>query len=471
MSNTKLKKTLMKLSSISMSARDNKSKQFISLAHHLNVELLKDCYFNLDRNKAVGIDKVSWQEYKKDLDSNLNNLVNRLKRKKFKPQPARRVYIPKGNGELRPLGISTIENKIVESGMTKILQSIYESDFLNCSYGFRPKRNTHQALNEIDTIIMTQPVNHIVEADIKGFFDNVAHDMLMEFIKIRVKDTSLLFLIEKFLTAGYVDNNLLVKTDKGTPQGSILSPLLANIFLHYVLDSWFEQSVKTHTKGFCELVRYADDFVCLVQYKDDALKIRRALGNRFNKYDLTLHPDKTRVFSFGKVERGNSKNQNRKANTFDFLGFTHFCDKTRNGYFKVGRKTAMKKFRAKIKELNIWLKQIRNLLPTKEWWQTLKAKLRGHFEYYGVSGNYPSIKRYYSLALKLVHKWLNRRSQKRSMNWSKLYNYLTLYPLPKPKIKHNFYTLPRKVVRYIEEPYEGNLQVRFCEGHYATPKY
>jgi len=223
MSNTKLKKTLMKLSSISMSARDNKSKQFISLAHHLNVELLKDCYFNLDRNKAVGIDKVSWQEYKKDLDSNLNNLVNRLKRKKFKPQPARRVYIPKGNGELRPLGISTIENKIVESGMTKILQSIYESDFLNCSYGFRPKRNTHQALNEIDTIIMTQPVNHIVEADIKGFFDNVAHDMLMEFIKIRVKDTSLLFLIEKFLTAGYVDNNLLVKTDKGTPQGSILT--------------------------------------------------------------------------------------------------------------------------------------------------------------------------------------------------------------------------------------------------------
>ena len=471
MSNTKLNKTLQKLSSISMSAKSNPSKQFISLAHNLNEEFLKDCYKHLARNKAVGIDKISWQEYNIDLDNNLQSLVQRLKKKKFKPLPAKRVYIPKGNGELRPLGISSIENKIVESGIARILQSIYEADFLDSSYGFRPKRNAHQALNEIDTIIMSKPVNHIVEADIKGFFDNVNHDMLMEFIKLRVKDTTLLVLIDKFLKAGYIDDNLLIKTDVGTPQGSILSPLLANIFLHYVLDTWFETIVKTHTKGFCELVRYADDYVCLVQYKDDAVKIKIALENRFNKYELTLHPEKTKIFSFGKFERENSQNQNRKANTFDFLGFTHFCDKTRNGYFKVGRKTAMKKFRAKIKELNVWLKQIRNLIPTKEWWQTLKAKLRGHFQYYGVSGNFPSIKRYYSLALRLVHKWLNRRSQKKSMNWSKLYNYLILYPLPKPKIKHNFYTLSHKVVRYIEEPYEGNLQVRFCEGHYATPKY
>jgi group II intron reverse transcriptase/maturase len=471
MSNTKLSKTLQKLSSISMSAKSDSTKQFISLAHHLNVEFLRDCYFNLDRNKAVGIDKVSWFEYKRDLDENLENLVSKLKKKKFKPLPAKRVYIPKGNDELRPLGISTIENKIVESGITRILQSIYEADFLDCSYGFRPKRNAHQALNEIDTIIMTQPVNHIVEADIKGFFDNVNHNMLMEFIKIRIKDTSLLLLIERFLKAGYVDNNLLIKTEIGTPQGSILSPMLANIFLHYVLDTWYETIVKSHTKGFCELVRYADDFICLVQYKEDADKILRALNNRFNKYGLTLHPDKTKVFSFGRFERDNAKKQERKPNTFDFLGFTHFCDKTRRGYFKVGRKTAMKKFRAKIKELNNWLKQIRNFQPTKEWWQTLKAKLRGHFEYYGVSGNFPSIKRYYSLAIRLVRKWLNRRSQKRCMSWSKMYSYLTLYPLPKPKIKHNFYTLSHKVVSFIEEPYEGNLQVRFCEGHYAPSKY
>jgi len=454
-----------------MSAKSSPTKQFISLAHFLNVELLKESYHKLNRNKAVGVDKVSWQEYGKELDKNIKALVEKLKKKKFNPLPAKRVYIPKGKGETRPLGISTIENKIVERGMTKILQNIYEQDFLDCSYGFRPKRNTHQALEEIDTIIMTQRVNYIIEADIKGFFDNVNHDMLMNFIKIRIKDSSMLWLIEKFLKAGYIDDNLLVKTDIGTPQGSILSPLLANIFLHYVLDSWFENTVKQHVRGFCELVRYADDYLIMVQYQNDADKIKRALENRFNRFELTLHPDKTRVFSFGRFEKSNSQNRNKKANTFDFLGFTHFCGKTRRGYFKVGRKTAMKKFRAKIKELNRWLKSIRNLIPTKEWWQILKAKLRGHFQYYGVSGNYPTINKFYRLAIKLVHKWLNRRSQKKRMSWSKLYNYLNLYPLPKPTIKHNFYTLSRKVVRYIEEPYEGNLQVRFCEGRSVSPYF
>jgi group II intron reverse transcriptase/maturase len=445
MSSTELNKTLQKLSSISYCAKSDPTFEFMSLAHHLNVEFLKDCYYNLDRNKAVGVDKVSWLEYKQNLDNNLETLVSKLKRKAFKPLPAKRVYIPKGNGEMRPLGISSIENKIVESGIARIIGSIYEADFFEFSYGFRPNKNAHQALKVIGDEINFKPVNHIVEADIKGFFDNVEHDLLLDFLKIRIKDTSLLFLINRFLKAGYIDNNLLVKSDIGTPQGSILSPMLANIFLHYVLDKWFNDTVIHHINGYCKIVRYADDFICLVQFENDANKILRALQNRFNKYKLQLHPDKTRVFSFGRLEKDNSISNNRKANTFDFLGFTHYCDKTRKGYFKVGRKTSAKKFRAKAKDLNLWLKKIRNQVLTKDWWKILSLKLQGHYEYYGISENYLSILKFYKLAIRLAKKWMNRRSQKRTMSWIKMSSYLLLYPLPKPSIRHSFYTLSHNV--------------------------
>ena len=435
-------KTWQKLSLISGHARRDPEFQFTSLAHLLNVEYLRDCYKSLNRNKAVGIDNVSWEGYGRNLDENLELLVSRLKRKKYKPIPARRVYIPKSETEKRPLGISALENKIVERGITWILESIYEQDFLNCSYGFRPRRNGHQALTGLNDLIMFQPVNHIVEADIKEFFDNVSHEKLMEFMRIRVKDTTLLNLIEKFLKAGYVDDGLLVKPDAGTPQGSILSPMLANIFLHYVLDTWFETTVKSHVKGFCEIVRYADDFVCVVRYADDARCIERGLRNRFNKYGLELHPTKSRNISFGRFERGNAKLQDRRANTFDFLGFTHYCDKSRKDNFKVGRKTSRKKYTAKCRAMNAWLKAIRNQVKTKEWWKILTAKLRGHFQYYGVSENYNGIARFYKFTIRMVRKWMNRRSQKRKMSWDRFTEYLEHYPLPKPKIVHSFYVLP-----------------------------
>jgi group II intron reverse transcriptase/maturase len=439
MPNTELNKTFQKLSSISLCAKSDSTFVFTSLAHLLNVEFLKDCFLNLDRNKAVGVDRVNWYEYNRDLDNNLNELVDRLKRKSFKPLPAKRVYIPKDDKELRPLGISTIENKIVECGITRILETIYEADFYNFSYGFRVGKNAHQALKTIGDNINHKQVNHIVEADIKGFFDNVDHNMLIEFLKIRVNDSSLLFLIKRFLKAGYVDNNLLVKNNKGTPQGSILSPILANIYLHYVLDKWFVDVVQNHTTGYCKLVRYADDFIIMCQYEYDANRILRTLYNRFNKYNLKLHPDKTRAFSFGRFERKNAKAQNRKANTFDFLGFTHYCDTTRRGYFKVGRKTSNKKFRKKVKELNMWLKSIRNQVPIKEWWKILSLKLQGHYEYYGISENYKSIYKFYKTAIKLAKKWINRRSQKRVMNWERMKSYLIIFPLPKPSIRHSFY--------------------------------
>jgi RNA-directed DNA polymerase len=236
MSDAELNKTLEKLSSISFCAQQNSTFEFMSLAHHLNVEFLKDCYYHLARNKAVGVDGVSWQDYEIGLDERLEELVTQLKKKTFKPLPSKRVYIPKGNDEFRPLGISAIESKIVESGIARILGSIYEADFFDYSYGFRPYKNAHQALKVIGDSINSKPVNHVVEADIKGFFDNVEHDLLMEFIRIRIKDSSLLLLIERFLKAGYVDKCHLIQTEKGTPQGSILSPMLSNIFLHYVLD-------------------------------------------------------------------------------------------------------------------------------------------------------------------------------------------------------------------------------------------
>jgi RNA-directed DNA polymerase len=432
--------TEFKLSLIAEHAKRNRTMQFTSLAHLLNAPFLRRCFKSLNRNKALGQDNLSWYDYAANLDANLESLVARLKSKSYRPIPARRVYIPKGDGTSRPLGISAIENKIVERGITWILESIYEQDFSNQSFGFRPKRNCHQALKELDNLIMFKPVNHIVDADIKGFFDNVSHEHLMDFLRIRIKDSALLHLIEKFLKAGYVDNDLLVETEQGTPQGSILSPILANIFLHYVLDIWFESSTKRHVHGFCEIVRYADDFVCVVQNEREAVRIEKALKNRFNRFSLEIHPEKSRRMSFGRYESQNAAKQKRRANTFDFLGFTHFCDRTRIGRFKLGRKTSRKKFAAKCKDMNQWLKSIRNRAKTKEWWPTLCAKLRGHFQYYGVSGNYAAITAYHRRTLYAVHKWLNRRSQKRAMNWARFYEYLKHYPLPTPKIRHNFYT-------------------------------
>ena len=440
MLNTESGKTWAKLSLISGHARRDRDFRFTSLAHLLDVEFLRDCHNSLNRNKAVGVDSVSWEEYDSKLDENLTKLVDRLKRKAYKPQPSKRVYIPKGKNEKRPLGISAHENKIVERGITWILQSIYEEDFLDCSYGFRPNRSCHQALKALSGLISGHPANHIVESDVKGFFDNVSHEILMGFLRIRIADTALLTLIGKFLKAGYIDDALLVRTEKGTPQGSILSPILANVFLHYVLDTWFEATVKNHVRGFCGMVRYADDFVCVAQYADDAEKIEKGLKNRFEKYGLQIHPEKSRRISFGRFERENAARQNRKPNSFDFLGFTHYCDKTRKGKFKVGRKTSRAKFSSKCQDMNNWLKSVRNQVKTKEWWEILKSKLRGHYQYYGVSENYRGVMNYYKVTLRLLRKWLNRRSQKKKICWDKFNQYLEKYPLPKPKITHSFYT-------------------------------
>ncbi|MCP4708541.1 MAG: group II intron reverse transcriptase/maturase, partial [Planctomycetes bacterium] len=296
-------------------------------------------------------------------------------------------------------------------------------------------------LNAVDKTIMTGPISYVIEADIKGFFDHVSHSWLMEFLQVRIKDPSFLLLIRRFLKAGYFEAGMVVATEQGTPQGGNLSPMLSNIFLHYVLDLWFEKKVKPRSRGACQMVRYADDFICMVQYADEAQHLEQALRERFEKFDLELHPEKTRVISFGRYERPNAQRQNRKTNTFDFLGFTHICDTSRKGKFIVGRKTNGKKFRRACQEMNHWLRKIRNCTKVKKWWPILQAKLRGHYQYYGVSGNMRALKRYYARALRLILKWLNRRSQRKSFNWEGFKECLKHYPLPQPRIVHNLYTL------------------------------
>jgi len=286
---------------------------------------------------------------------------------------------------------------------------------------------------------MTKPVNYIIDADIRSFFDNVDHDWMMRMLEEKIADKNLLKIIKRFLKAGVMEAGKLYQTEEGTPQGGILSPTLSNIYLHYILDLWMEKLIKRDMQGYVELLRYCDDFVVLVQYKKEAEKILDKLCKRLNKFGLDLSKEKTRLIEFGRYARINAEKRGKKPDTFDLLGFTHFSDKTRKGNFKVGRKTRRKKFNLSLKKMNGWLKSVRNTVKTREWWKIVSAKLRGHFEYYGISGNYASIRDFYQLAIRLIFKWINRRSQKKSMNWKQFINYLKYYPLPLPKIKHNIY--------------------------------
>lgn len=434
--------TKSKLVLISERARMEPECRFTCLAHLLDAEFLKSCYCELGRDRASGIDGVSWKEYGERLERNLEELVMRMKARQYRPQPSLRVYIPKDGRTMRPLGLPALEDKIVQKGMARILGAIYEQDFHDCSYGFRPGRGCHQALKEVGTMFKTKRLNHVIEADIRGFFDHVSHEWMMRLLEKRISDPSFLLLVRRFLKAGYVEEGMFVETPEGTPQGGNLSPVLSNIFLHYVLDEWFEKTVKTQMRGECHLVRYADDFICMLQYEDEAKGLQAMLGRRFSEFGLELHPEKTRTLSFGRYERENANRQERRANTFDFLGFTHFCGQCRNGgSFLLCRKTSGKKFRRRCTEMKQWLISVRSSLKLKEWWPVLASKLTGHYEYYGVSGNYFPMLRYYRAVLRLTYKWLNRRSQKRSMAMEKFKEFLGLYPLPKPKIRHSFYDL------------------------------
>ncbi len=424
-----------KLLRIAEKARSEPKFQFTSLYHLMNVELLRESFKRLSNSKAAGIDQVTKEMYAADLEGNLARLVERLHRMAYIPQPVRRMYIEKpGSNKQRPLGIPCLEDKIVQAGLVRILEAIYEQDFIEDSYGFRPERGCHDALRAISREVEEGPINHIAEADIKGFFDNVGQEWLMKFLELRIGDKRVLRMIKRFLRAGIMEDGEIRASERGTPQGGVISPMLANIYLHYVLDLWFEKVYRKGCTRRARMIRFADDFVVCFEAKDEAQRFQRELIERLEKFGLEVEPTKTKVLEFGREAAGNAQARGEKPGTFDFLGFTHYCSRTRDGKrFRMKRVTARKKFRVKLAAFKTWLKRSRTE-PIRWIWEMTAAKLRGHYAYYGVTDNTPGIKHYTRAIERLLVKWLNRRSQKRRLNWEKFRLMLQRHPLPQPRI-------------------------------------
>jgi group II intron reverse transcriptase/maturase len=432
-----------KLLRITERARRDSKAQFTSLFHLMTEELLRDCFRRLSANSAAGVDEVTKAEYAEHLEAHLTDLVGRLQQMAYRPQPVRRVYIPKpGTGKLRPIGVPALEDKLVQAGLVRILEAIYEQDFIADSYGFRPGRGCHDALRALGQTIDSGAINFIVEADIKSFFDSVDREWLSKFLAHRIADQRVLRMINRFLKAGVLEDGAVHVSETGTVQGGVISPLLSNLYLHYTLDLWFERVFRKSCSGTARLTRFADDFVACFQKQEDAERFRRALIERLSKFGLEIEPTKTKLLEFGPNAVANAKARGKKPETFDFLGFTHYCSTRRNGkQFRVKRQTAAKKFRAKLAAFKEWLKRARTQ-PTRWIWEQTAAKLRGHLAYFGVTDNSRAIRRYAFEVQKLLAKWLNRRG-KHSLNWERFNLMLKRYPLPRPHITVSLFQLAR----------------------------
>jgi group II intron reverse transcriptase/maturase len=430
-----------KLDRIKELSAGNPKMVFTSLYHLINEDLLRKFHYEMNGRKATGVDNVTKAEYEANLDENLKDLVERLKRKYYRPQPSLRVYIPKASGKLRPLGIAAYEDKLVQSALGQVLMAVYEPKFLGSMYGFRPNRGCHDALKELTHLIEKGKTNYIVDADIKGFFNNIDHERALELIKFRLADPNILWLIKKTLTAGVVEDSKWQPTVKGTEQGNLASPVIANIYMHYALALWFEVVFKKTCRGESGLVVYADDFVATFQYKDDAVRFLEAVKERFALFGLELEPSKTRLVEFGRFAKRDKKRRGEgKPETFDFLGFTHYCSKSdKTGRFRVKRKTAQKKYHSKLKEMNLWLKRNRHL-RLKDLIRMFNLKLRGHYQYYGITDNFKSIKNFLYETERMLFKWLNRRSQRKSYTWEGFSDLLKVFPLVRPQIYFSVYS-------------------------------
>jgi RNA-directed DNA polymerase len=420
-------------------ARGDAKQQFTNLLHHLKVELLRRAYGALKRDAAAGVDEVTWKEYGEGLEERLIGLQDRIQGGRYRAKPSKRDWIPKPDGRQRPIGIACLEDKIVQKALVLVLQQIYEADFLGFSYGFRPERSPQQALDALYVAITQRKVNWVLDADIRGFFDTLDHRWLMRFVEHRVADPRILRLIRKFLRAGVSEDGQWSKTEVGTPQGAVISPLLANIYLHYVLDLWVQRWRCHHARGEVYIVRFADDFVLGFQYRSDAQRFQGELVQRLAKFGLELHEAKSRLIEFGRFAATNRKERGEgKPETFDFLGFTHYCAKRRSdGSFTVRRKTIAKRLRVKLKEVRQKLRR-KSHLPISMQGQWLRSVIRGHVNYYGVSGNFDALKTFRREAVQAWLKALRRRSQKgRTLTWSRFGRWVEKW-IPKVRIVHPY---------------------------------
>jgi RNA-directed DNA polymerase len=416
-------------------AKEDPERQFFSIAHLITMEKLHEAFRSLRKDASAGVDGVTYEQYETNAEENIRQLHQRLKEGKYRAQPLRRVYIPKEDGKQRPISIPALEDKLVQKAVVGLLNAIYEQDFLECSYGFRPGRGQHQALEEVGRVICTRPIGWVLEIDIRSYFDSIVRSALVEMIQKRVNDGSVLRLIQKWIKVGVIEDGKLLVSETGTGQGQPISPLLANIFLHYVLDKWFEEVVKPRLQGEAYEMRFADDAILCFQHKEDAEKVLSVLPKRFGKYGLTLHPEKTRLIEFGRYAARNAERQGKKPATFGFLGLTHICARSRQGKFTVHVKTIAKRLRRGLKAVADWCKQHRHD-PVDEQQKTLNAKLRGHYQYYGRPTNYRSLWQFYRKVLHIWKEWLSRRTRGRPLTWDRFAEILQQHPLLPPRITH-----------------------------------
>ena len=420
--------TKTKLERIAWLSRQDLTKMFKCLMHHVNEESLKVCYQQVDGNKAVGIDGVNKESYGKELDEKLKKLISRMKQMGYRLGNIRQVLIPKAGkrGAMRPLGISNFEDKLVQKMMQKILESIYEPLFLECSYGFRTGRGCHDAIKDLRNYLYTKSVESVIDVDLENFFGTIDHQELINILKIKIKDKIFIRYIARMLKTGILTEGELKITEEGAIQGSSTSPILANIFAHYIIDEWFKKVVKVHCKGEVKLFRYSDDICICCEYESDAVRIRTALAKRLAKFKLKMNEEKTRLINFDRSRIGKA--------SFNFLGFTFYWGRTRKGVLVPKVKTEGKRMNAKLKRVSQWAKEVRNKYRLKEIWKKLFIKLEGHIQYYGVSFNIERVSTFIERSTRIIFKWLNRRSQRKSFDWEKFKKFMTLNPLPKARI-------------------------------------